>query len=120
MDPLGFGLENYDAIGRYRQMENGFPIDASGRLNDGQTFSGAQELAAILANDPRFARCVTEKVYTYALGRGVVTTPGHLDGEALTGITGAFNLRGLKFASLVEAVTTAETFRFRGPAGGIR
>jgi hypothetical protein len=69
MDPIGLGLENFDGIGAYRTQENGAPIDSSGTFLDGTTFSGAIELADILARDERFAPCLTRKLLTYAVGR---------------------------------------------------
>jgi hypothetical protein len=69
MDPLGFGLEGYDAIGAYRTMEGGVPIDTSGTLPDGADFNGGVELAEVLSKDPRFLECITKKFATYALGR---------------------------------------------------
>jgi hypothetical protein len=69
MDPIGFGLEGYDAIGAYRTTEGGVTIDTSGVLPDGAPFSGGVELADALASDPRFLECVTHKFTTYALGR---------------------------------------------------
>ena len=72
MDVLGFGLENFDAIGRWRTRDGALPIDAAGTLPDGASFSSPAELAAILAQHPdAFARSVTEKLLTYALGRGL-------------------------------------------------
>ncbi len=73
MDPLGFGLENYDQVGAYRTTDAGSVIDSSGTLPTGQVFSGAKELANILAQSPAFPRCVAQKLYTYALGRTPVT-----------------------------------------------
>ncbi|WP_437226474.1 DUF1592 domain-containing protein [Planctomicrobium sp. SH661] len=72
MDEIGFGLENFDAIGRWRTEENGRPVDASGALPDGQTFNGSDELIRVLiGRRDDFARCLTEKMLTYAIGRGV-------------------------------------------------
>lgn len=71
MDPIGPGLEHYDAIGRWRGSERGELIDASGSLPSGEAFLDAIELTAILAEDPAFPRCVLEKAMTYALGREV-------------------------------------------------
>jgi hypothetical protein len=72
MDPLGFGFENYDAIGRWRTADGGFPIDSSGTLPDGKSFNGPAELKSILKADRgAFARGLTEKLLTYALGRGL-------------------------------------------------
>ena len=72
MDPLGFGLENFDAVGAWRTTEGKFPIDASGQLPDGRRFTGPDELRTILSADrDAFARAITSKLMTYALGRGL-------------------------------------------------
>ena len=67
MDNLGFGLEHYDGIGAFRMEDNGFAIDATGVLPGGKAFDGAQQLAAIIAEDPRFDHCVAEKMFTRAV-----------------------------------------------------
>lgn len=76
LDPLGLGLEELDGIGALRQSEAGAPIDTSGALpgdadsgTPDQPFVGAQQLVELLEDDPRFARCLTQKLYSYALGR---------------------------------------------------
>ena len=76
IDPAGFALENFDAIGRWRAVDESFnPIDASGALPDGTKFNGVSELRAALVRRPeRFANTVTEKLLTYALGRGLSPT----------------------------------------------
>ncbi len=72
MDPLGFGLENYDAIGRWRVQDGQFPIDPSGAFPSGHTFSGPAEMKALLAKAmPEFTRGLAQRMLTYALGRGV-------------------------------------------------
>ena len=72
MDPLGFGLENFDAVGAWRTTDGKFPIDASGFCPDGDDFNGPEELRTILERQPDvFARCLTSKLLTYALGRGL-------------------------------------------------
>jgi mono/diheme cytochrome c family protein len=72
MDPLGFGLENFDAIGAWRTQDGKFPIDSSGMLPDGRSFKGPAELKTILKQDQSaFAEGVTEKLLIYALGRGL-------------------------------------------------
>jgi len=72
MDPLGFGLENYDAVGRWRTADGSFPIDAGGTLPGGKTFSTPAEFKALLRSHmPQFTRSLTERMLTYALGRGV-------------------------------------------------
>ena len=72
MDPLGFGLENFDAVGAWRTMDGKFPIDATGYLPDGEEFNGPDELRSILTRQREtFARALTSKLLTYALGRGL-------------------------------------------------
>ncbi|MDR3617782.1 MAG: DUF1592 domain-containing protein [Paludisphaera borealis] len=73
LDPPGFGLENYDAVGAWRAKEGEFPIDASAKLPTGESFSGAAELKAILykTRKTEFVTCLSEKMLTYALGRGL-------------------------------------------------
>ncbi|HEV3007352.1 MAG TPA: DUF1592 domain-containing protein [Pirellulales bacterium] len=73
MDPLGLGLENFNALGLYRESRPDRPIDAAGQLMTGESFADVRALKRILANERRadFYRCVTEKLLTYALGRGL-------------------------------------------------
>ncbi len=71
MDALGFALENFDAVGAWRTKDGKFPIDAAAQLPDGRSFNGPRELKAVLrGNSEQFARCLAEKLLTYALGRG--------------------------------------------------
>ena len=112
MDPIGFGLENYDGIGKWRTEDNGVAVDASGELIDGTAFVGAVEMAEILAEDPRFYACAAEKLFIYALGRG--ETPD--DAPILEEITDAFEASGHRFRKLVALVATSDAFRFRRPA----
>ena len=72
MDTLGFGLENYDAIGRWRTQDGKFPIDVAGTFPSGKTFATPAEMRVLLRDEvPEFARCITEKMMIYALGRGL-------------------------------------------------
>jgi hypothetical protein len=72
MDALGFGLENYDAIGRWRTQDGKFPIDVAGTFPNGKSFDTPAKMRSLLRDDlPDFARCLTEKMLTYALGRGL-------------------------------------------------
>ena len=73
MDPVGLAFEHYDAIGRFREFENGQPIDASGKLVTGETLENADSLRQIIATkkSDEFLQCLTSKMLTYALGRGV-------------------------------------------------
>jgi hypothetical protein len=114
MDNLGFGLEQYNGIGLFRSDDNGFPIDASGVLPGGKTFNGMQELSSIIAGDPRFMHCVSEKMLTYALGRGMYPVDDvHIDHIA-EGLT-----TQQTFTDLIKLVATSEPFRMRrGEATG--
>ena len=73
MDPLGLAFENFNALGRWRDKERGQPIDAAGKLVTGESFTGVKELKHILVTEHRrdFYRCLSEKMLTYALGRGL-------------------------------------------------
>ncbi len=68
-DPLGFAFESYDASGVWRELDNGFPIDASGTVEGLGSFDGAAELAALIRQDPRVAPCLTRNLYRHAIGR---------------------------------------------------
>jgi len=113
MDPLGFSLENYDPIGAYRTMDGTFPIDSSGVLPDGRMFNGPFELAQVVAQDDGFASCVTQKLYTYALGRGPDGSPNHMDPALLYQYAKDFRASGYPAASLVSAIVTGDTFTKR-------
>jgi hypothetical protein len=110
MDPIGFGLENYDAVGAYRVQDSGGAIDAAGQLPSGSTFTGAEQLSSLVATDPSFPGCVTQKLYTYALGRLPDRTATHMDGQTLSSITASFKSGGLAFKDLIKWVITAPTF----------
>jgi hypothetical protein len=73
MDPLGLALENFNALGRWRDKERAGPVDASGKLISGEPFKDVRDLKKILIEHrrPDFYRCLTEKLLTYALGRGL-------------------------------------------------
>jgi PAS domain-containing protein len=117
MDPLGFGLENYDAIGRWRTVDGKFPIDASGVLPNGKTFSGAEELRSILkADSARFVRALTEKMLTYALGRGLEV----YDRPAVEKIANSVERNGFRFSQLIHATVESVPFQMRrGSAEGV-
>jgi len=114
MDPLGFGLENYDAIGAWRSRDGQYPIDASGALPDGRSFHGPEEMKAILEGDrEEFARCVTEKMLTYALGRGLERR----DGPTVQAIARRLAERQYRFAALVEEIVISLPFQMRRGEG---
>jgi len=110
MDPLGFGLENYDAIGGWRSEDGKYPIDASGKLPDGRSFRGPEEMKVILKGDREaFARCVTEKMLTYALGRGLE----RYDKRTVKAIADRLAARRYRFSALVEEIVKSPPFRMR-------
>src|SRR6202022_1113234 len=72
MDPLGFGMENYDGIGHWRTKDGKFDVDSSGMLPNGKTFSTPAEMRSLLMSQlPAISRCITEKMLTYSVGRGL-------------------------------------------------
>ena len=76
IDPIGFGLEHFDAVGRWRDTDSGVAIDATGTVPQSNApFDGAVGLAAAVGEDPRFLDCMVRKLMTYAVGRTLVTTP---------------------------------------------
>ncbi|HEY7209929.1 MAG TPA: DUF1592 domain-containing protein [Bryobacteraceae bacterium] len=115
MDPLGFALENYNAVGRWRTQDAGQPVDASGTLPDGRNFSGSEQLKTILAADKdKFADCLTEKLMIYALGRGL---EGY-DRRAVKQITGQLAANGYRFSTLISGIVNSVPFQMgRGDEG---
>ena len=110
MDPLGFGLENYDAIGAWRDADGKFPVDASGVLPGGKPFAGSKGLRNQLkGRKADFARCLAEKMLTYALGRGLQ----YNDRCAVERIDAALDIDNNKFSRLVREVVKSEPFRKR-------
>ena len=109
MDNIGFALEHYDPIGVWRDMAGGYPIDATGELPGGATFDGAVEMAAIIADDTRFTHCLTEKMMTYALGRGL---EAH-DQDTLSRIHNELIAGGASLADLIALIATSDPVRFR-------
>jgi hypothetical protein len=76
IDPIGFGLEHFDTVGRWRESDNGVAIDATGNVpGSNAPFDGAVSLAAAVGDDPRFLDCMVRKLLTYAVGRTLVTAP---------------------------------------------
>jgi len=108
MDPIGFAFENYDAIGRYRTKDNSLPIDASGKLETGEPFGNAADLRSILLNQKReyFTRCITEKMLTYALGRGLE----YYDKRTIDGIVIRLKGNNYRFNELVQGIVSSLPF----------
>jgi hypothetical protein len=96
MDPLGFGLDNFDAIGRFRTEDSGYPIDATGVLADGTPFDGAIEMTQQLAANPKVYRCMVEKLYTYT-GRSPfrIEATEHIDSLTARFMSDGYRLRQL-------------------------
>ena len=112
MDPLGFALEHYDAIGEWRESADGLPIDASGKLPDGTEFTGASELQAVLMRQSdKFVDCLTEKLLTYSLGRGLMQS----DRPTVRRIERRVTDSHYRFSALVYAIVDSPAFQMIGP-----
>ena len=110
MDPIGFSLENYDAVGRFRTIEDDAPIDASGALPNGRTFEGVSGLRQALLSRPElFLTTFTEKLMTYALGRGVE----YSDAPAIRKIVRQAQAKDSRFSSVVLGIVDSVPFRMR-------
>ncbi len=110
LDPLGFGLENFDAIGAWRTHDNKQPVDASGELPGGEKFNGPAELRQILLQkSDQFRRCFVEKLLTYALGRGLE----YYDRCAVDDIVAAAKANNDRFSAIVLAIVQSDPFQKR-------
>jgi mono/diheme cytochrome c family protein len=110
MDPIGFALENYDAVGRWRDAEGGKPIDASGGLPDGSKFEGASGLQRALLSRPEvFTTTFTEKLLTYALGRGVE----YYDAPSVRAIVRQAQANDFRFSSFIVGIAGSTPFQMR-------
>lgn len=110
LDPLGFALENYDAVGRFRKSEGGAVIDASSQLPGGTAFTGAPGLKqVVLERSDRFVECVTEKLLTYALGRGLE----YYDQPVVRDVRRQAALSENRFSALVTAIAKSVPFQMR-------
>jgi len=111
MDPIGLSTENFDAIGRWRTKdESGSPVDASGSLVDGSTFEGVTGLRRALMNRPElFVTTLTEKLLTYAVGRGVEPS----DGPAVRAIVRDARNADYRFSSVILGIVESAPFQMR-------
>jgi hypothetical protein len=110
MDPLGFGFENFDAVGRWRTKDGNFDVDTTGTLPTGESFQGATDLKKILLkNKPEFARALAEKLLTYGLGRGMESA----DKCSIDAIVKRAAGNDYRFESLLIAVIDSDPFRKR-------
>jgi hypothetical protein len=110
MDPLGFGLENYDAVGAFRTHDGKFPIESSGTLPGGQTFTGSKGLKEILrTKSDAFVNNVTEKLLTYSLGRGLE----RFDRPTVEAIARQVKASEYRFSALVMEVVKSKPFQMQ-------
>jgi hypothetical protein len=110
MDPLGFALENFNAVGQWRTLDDtGETIDASGALPDGTAFEGVAEFRTALLSSDLFVTTLTEKLMTYALGRGVE----HYDMPAVRAIVRETAANDYRFAAFVTGIVQSPPFQMR-------
>lgn len=111
LDPPGFGLENYDAVGAWRAKDGDFPIDAAAKLPTGESFNGAAELKALLLKTRKdeFVACLTEKMLTYALGRGLE----EYDACTVQEIAKGVSADRYRFSRMVLEIVKSDPFRKR-------
>lgn len=115
MDPLGFSLENFDAVGAWRDKDEGLPIDAGGVLPGGKSFSGPTQLLEILdGRKDEFVRAFAEKLLIYALGRGAETH----DRCTIQAIANAVARRDYKFSALIQEIVHSEPFQHQEDTRG--
>jgi hypothetical protein len=110
MDAIGFGFENFDAIGRWRQDDNGKPLDTAGSLPGGVAFKGPVELKAVfLSRKEEFARSLSEKMMIFALGRGLIDS----DQTIIDSITADVIKDKFRFTAIITKVVTSYPFMHR-------
>jgi uncharacterized protein DUF1592/uncharacterized protein DUF1588/uncharacterized protein DUF1587/uncharacterized protein DUF1585/uncharacterized protein DUF1595/cytochrome c len=110
MDVLGFGLENYDAIGKWRTIDGKFPVDVSGTFPNGKSFSTPAEMKVLLKEElPDFARCIIEKMLTYSLGRGLEK----YDRKTIEEIGRRLSASGYQFQTLISEIVRSLPFQSR-------
>jgi hypothetical protein len=110
MDPVGFSLENFDAIGRWRDIDDGRPVDATGGFPDGREFDGVDGLEAALLERPEvFVGTLVERLLTFALGRGVADE----DGPAIRAVVRAAAKDDYRFSALVLGIVRSTPFQMR-------
>ncbi len=110
LDPIGFGLENYDAAGAWREMDNGSPVDVDG-IFEGVAFRGPRALATILKQDPAFAKCMSRKALAYGLGRELTDA----DESVVRDVDARFAQGRHRLPELLVAVALSDSFRSRCP-----
>jgi hypothetical protein len=114
MDPLGLALENFDLVGRWREQEDGHPIDATAELSDGTQLSGPDDLRrALLSRSDAFVASLTERLLTYALGRELE----YYDRPVVRRIVREAGAQGMTLAALVQAIVASDAFTKRVKTG---
>ena len=109
-EPMGTAMENFNAVGQWRTLsESGLPIDSAGALPDGTRFEGADGLRASLADSELFVVTLTEKMLTYALGRGLE----HYDAPAVRSIVHDASRDDYRMTSLIQGVVESTPFQMR-------
>jgi len=111
MDPIGFALENYDGVGAFRTKDSGNAIDASGKMPDGHVFQGPSGLKDLLLTTYRneFISTFTEKLMTYALGRGIE----YYDQPAMRAIIRDAATQNTSIPAIIEAIIKSPQFQTR-------
>jgi hypothetical protein len=111
MDPLGLGFENFNAMGMWREKDRGQPIESKGKLISGETFENVSDLKRILMDNYRedFYRCVTEKLMTYALGRGLT----YADVHSVDRIVERLDEEGGRMPALLTGIIDSAEFQRR-------
>lgn len=111
MDPLGFAFEHFDAVGRFREKDGDEVVDTRGELVSGERFADHVELSRVLSDSRQadFVRCVSEKMLTYALGRGLE----YYDRPALAAMNVQLLKKDLRFSALIQAVVDSVPFQYR-------
>lgn len=110
MDPVGFSFENYDAVGRWRKVDDAAAIDPSGSLPDGTKFQGVAGLQQALLNRPEiFATTMTEKLLTYALGRGIES----YDAPSVRKVVAQARAADFRFSSFIQNIVSSTPFQMR-------
>ena len=113
MDPLGFALENFDAIGRWRTTDGDLPVDSSGKLTDGRKFGDAKDLAQLLKAEPkRFCRALIRSLFMYALGRGIDSQ----DRVTIEAIRRQLVSNDYRFRTIITGIVESSEFQHRGLA----
>jgi len=113
IDPLGLGLENFDAIGAYRTVDSGSPVNSSGTYPGGAAFASAAELTQLIAKDSRYPACVTKQLLTYAAGRTFSSSEAIAYAQALS--TRTMGAGGGQWRSLIAMIASSEAFRTNRP-----